>query len=188
MHADGMGGHPNQKEFQVAPRSSTKHTSCHPPPPEEDELHVEPTQLLDLEPGMEIVALPGMDVSFNADYLTSQEDARQGYSSCEGNIDRVELDTDMDRGGGLEEILWPPELLLQAEHYEMQKTRSKQRGLGKAHRGRRSNGNPDNHAVEGNGGTGIRLPAGTGTTLGGHTSMPLRGETDAGLGSRNFAN
>lgn len=99
------------------------------PEPQEDEegLPMQSLQdLPDLGPGVELAMLPEMDVFFNKNYLSSQE-PRLHY--CASDEDEEEYDHDMSKGGGLESILWPPEMLQQAHGYGKQKKRKQSRGL-----------------------------------------------------------
>ena len=79
---------------QEPPATTTLPT---PAPNHEDEVPVEPSGLPDLGLGVEIVPLPDMDVGFNADYLTSQEQAHEGYSSNEDFLERDESDMELER-------------------------------------------------------------------------------------------
>lgn len=62
---------------------------------------------------VELVALREMNVDFDANYLTSQEHSLVYYRSSEG-VYYDGSDYDLDTRGGIENMLWPPELLIQA--------------------------------------------------------------------------
>ena len=61
----------------------------------EEELAPKPLELLDLGLGVNIVPLLEMDVGFNADYLTSQEQQREEYSSAKSSSKKDESDLDI---------------------------------------------------------------------------------------------
>ena len=65
----------SNSRLQQEPHAST--TLPTPPSNQENQVHVEPPQLPDLGLGVEIVPLPEMDVGFNTDYFTSQEQAHE---------------------------------------------------------------------------------------------------------------
>ena len=158
-----------------------------PLPNQEDDLPTEPPQLPDLGPGVEIVALPEMDIGFNVDYLTSHEQAREGDSDSEEILERDESDIDMERGRGLEEILWPPKLLLQARNYGMRK-RIAEHGSGsrlrcsqqrrEAHTVGHANDNLNVHGNNGDTHTELGLPEGMGLERATGTGM----DTSTGTG------
>lgn len=75
-------------------------------------------ELPDLGRGAELVPLLTMDVYFHEQYLSSQE-PRPHYSTIED--DSRDSDHDNTKGEGLEEILWPPEILQQAPSYGKKK-------------------------------------------------------------------
>lgn len=73
-------------------------------------------ELPDLGHGVKTIALPDIEVDFNVDYFTSQETGGY-YSSSEDLIDNPESNRKNERGGGLEDLLWPPKVLMQARNY-----------------------------------------------------------------------
>ena len=64
------------------------------------------------------MALLEMDVPFNLDYMNSHEYGHGGDRSSDDQLSNTDdSDGEMDMGGGLEEVLWPPKMLLQIEMY-----------------------------------------------------------------------
>lgn len=95
--------------------------SVTPPTPsssEDDEVSpVEIDDLPDMGPRVEIYDLPDTEIGFDAEYLASQEQQRPYYSSEEEFLQDANSDCDSENIGGIEAILWPPEVMLQARHY-----------------------------------------------------------------------
>ena len=67
-------------------------------------------------------------MEFNAEYLNLQEYEESIYSSSEESIVNSESDREMHDGGGLEDMLWPEEMLLNAENYGAKSRRKKAQG------------------------------------------------------------
>lgn len=110
-------------------------------------------ELPDLGSGVELVALPDTEIDFDATYLTSQEHNHDKYSDYEHEID--EADSEEEIGGGLEEILWPLELLNQAGSYGLHKCRKRPVEYKHSNRRRREDGASTSHAVDNAGEGGI---------------------------------
>lgn len=114
-----------QMEWEGTPlrRSSRLHIQSEPnkvlsnPPSNPKYILPTPQELPDLGPGVELYQLPDTDVGFNIVYLNSQDRPVCYYSSQEDFADQEDSDTDIERGKGLEDVLWPPEVLMQARNF-----------------------------------------------------------------------
>lgn len=84
---------------------------------DEEVLPVEIGDLLDMGSNVEIYNLPDTDIVFDENYLASQEQPYAYYSSQEEFGDEANSDSENEHGGGLEDLLWPPEVMLQARNY-----------------------------------------------------------------------
>lgn len=77
-------------------------------------------ELPDLGPhGMETIPLTDIEAIFNPNFLASQQDSVYShYSSDDYVLDEEEPDRDTEsiKEGGLDKLLWPPEVLLQAQN------------------------------------------------------------------------
>lgn len=73
--------------------------------------------LPDLGPGVCLVPLPDTTIEFDGDYLASQKLQRRQCSSGSDFMDSDGCENEIETGGGIERLLWPPELLLQAGSY-----------------------------------------------------------------------
>lgn len=85
----------------------------------EEQITYQLHELPDLGPGVETIPLSTTDIEFNGDYLPSQERTPRGYysDSDEGYEEGSDQEPEIEHGGGLEHILWPPEVLAQARSY-----------------------------------------------------------------------
>lgn len=79
---------------------------------EPKEIPMFDSELPDLGFSIEFVPLADIDTTFNGDYLPSQEFEHRGLSSQEDHTFGEDYESENENPGGLEEILWPPELLL----------------------------------------------------------------------------
>lgn len=83
----------------------------------EEVLSVQIDDLPDMGPRVEIYDLPDTNIGFDENYLPSQEQTYAYYSSQEEFVEEANSDSDNEYGGGLENILWPPEVMMQAMNY-----------------------------------------------------------------------
>lgn len=92
---------------------------------ENQQVPVEIGDLPDVGHGIEVFPLQDMDIPFEGDFLHSQEANHEQLADCEELYSDDEGDYDMPGGGGLEEMLWPPEMLREARNYGSQATRKR---------------------------------------------------------------
>ena len=88
-----------------------------PSSPDEEVVPLQMDDLPDMGPAVQIYNLPDTEIGFDGDYLASQEQHRGYYASEEEDLQSVNSDYDSESGGGLEEMLWPPEVLMHARNY-----------------------------------------------------------------------
>lgn len=115
MEWDGI---PVRRSLRLVHEPPTLAPPTPPSPPSDHEIPTLLHDLRDLGPGVEIIPLPDTNMEFNLDYLTSQEEPNRQQSSG-GEFMNMDDESDGENGtgGGLEEILWPPEMLMQARSY-----------------------------------------------------------------------
>lgn len=69
-----------------------------------------------------------MEVGLNPDYLTSQVQMQRNYPNSEDVVDSEGSDLDLKKTGGLGQMLWPPEMLLQAQSYGLRRKKRRTQG------------------------------------------------------------
>ena len=134
------------------------------PPEETQQTQIHWDEFPDLGPGIPTIPLADTECKFNPDYLESQENLQAHNSSDGYAIESEDSDSDRHEGGGLEALLWPPELLLRAQsygskmHYRQGRDDRREKEMGERRRGAgpsTEGGGGDNVAASEEGGLGM---------------------------------